>query len=231
MHHTEPKAHSHHSESRGGGSRDVVSAVSSLVSSMSGAVDTFVRSVGPAVPMAGRRRHRRPTHDQCCESEPCRGCDQGNCHCDCCIGDVDLVVYARVGESRVVPIRVENTRARERTISVELGEFRTKGGKEAPVTGRLVGETAFTLDRCDSRDVVMTVRVGADRTDDVDRSSIDREITNDRETRRLPDVDDCLVAIADLRVEGCDMRPVRVAVAVLPRDCGNYKIECGCGCC
>jgi hypothetical protein len=49
--------------------------------------------------------------------------------------------------------------------------------------------------------------------------------------RTLPDVDDCLVAVGDLRVEGCDIRSVRIAVAILPRDCSPYEIECGCCCC
>jgi hypothetical protein len=47
----------------------------------------------------------------------------------------------------------------------------------------------------------------------------------------LPDVNDCLVAVGDLRVDGCDIRPVRIAVAILPRDCSAYQIECGCCCC
>jgi hypothetical protein len=36
---------------------------------------------------------------------------------------------------------------------------------------------------------------------------------------------------ADLRVEGCDTRPIRIALALLPRDCNAYEIDCGCGCC
>jgi len=32
-------------------------------------------------------------------------------------------------------------------------------------------------------------------------------------------------------VEGCEMRPVRIALALLPRDCADYKVDCGCSCC
>jgi hypothetical protein len=45
------------------------------------------------------------------------------------------------------------------------------------------------------------------------------------------DVDNCIVYYADLRVEGCEIRPVRIAVALLPRDCGDYRITCSCQCC
>ena len=49
--------------------------------------------------------------------------------------------------------------------------------------------------------------------------------------RTLPDIDDCHVAIADLCIEGCDARPIRIAVAVLPRDCNSYTVRCVCACC
>jgi hypothetical protein len=32
-------------------------------------------------------------------------------------------------------------------------------------------------------------------------------------------------------VEGCDMKPLRIAVAILPVECGPYCIDCSCGCC
>ena len=51
------------------------------------------------------------------------------------------------------------------------------------------------------------------------------------ELDRLPDVDECTVLYADLRVEGCGIRPIRIALALLPRDCYAYEAECDCGCC
>ena len=45
-------------------------------------------------------------------------------------------------------------------------------------------------------------------------------------------MDDCLVAVADLRVEGCDIRcPIGIGVVLLPRDCDAFDLGCGCGCC
>jgi hypothetical protein len=41
----------------------------------------------------------------------------------------------------------------------------------------------------------------------------------------------CEVSYADLRIKGCDLRSVRVAVSVLPRDCEAFTVDCGCSCC
>ena len=58
-----------------------------------------------------------------------------------------------------------------------------------------------------------------------------RQQPNPDEARKLGDVDDCLVAVADLRLVGCDHRPLRIAVAILPRDCDPFRVSCGCTCC
>jgi len=44
-------------------------------------------------------------------------------------------------------------------------------------------------------------------------------------------VDSCQVAYATLRAEGCRVRPLVIAVAVLPNHCGAHHADCGCGCC
>jgi hypothetical protein len=43
-------------------------------------------------------------------------------------------------------------------------------------------------------------------------------------------VDECEVGYAALRAEGCFVRPLSIAVAVLPDDCDAYRRPCG-GCC
>ena len=48
---------------------------------------------------------------------------------------------------------------------------------------------------------------------------------------RLGSVDRCEVAYATLRAEGCSVRPVVLAVALLPDDCDDYRRPCSCGCC
>ncbi len=180
---------------------------------------------------------------------------------------------------------IENTRAREREIELQLSDFTTKGGQPSPVVGRLVEPTSFTIAPCGEHEAVVVVSVGVPGTPDgqgkattselsgqelaelskaelvtvaeragvevttsmtksdlraaieeVDPSLLGRRFETgeiDREVvlRPLRDVDDCHVAIADLRVQGCDTRPIRLAVAVLPRDCGPYPIRCACRCC
>lgn len=217
--------------------------------------------------------------DDCCDCCDCcePRCGPDPCHCSCCIGDVDLVVYTRVGETRIVPITLENKRARERPVFVQLGEFTTKGGRPSPVVGHILTPTEVVLPPCSDTEVIIAVRVGspgsatptpkpqptpgsADLADltkaelvdiareqgitgtssmtkeqliaalkERERDVPDRE-PDDRE-RTLIDVDDCHVAVADLCVQGCDHRPIRVAVAVLPRDCGPYEVACDCSCC
>ena len=148
----------------------------------------------------------------------CPRCRAGDCHCQCCIGDdLDLVVYSRLGERRIIPITVTNERRREREVTLELTSFTTKGGREVPVTGSIVGETTFTLAPCEERAVIIEV---------------DSAASPSQETRVPTDVDDCVVAVADLRVTGCDIRcPIGIGVVLLPRDCDTFDLACGCGCC
>jgi hypothetical protein len=174
------------------------------------------------------KHHRHHRHERDCgcgdhrerdcgcgdRHEPGCGCHQcgDDCHCFCCVTGADLVVEARLGELRVVTVEVVNERRRERDITLELGSFTTRGGGPSPVIGLIEGETTFQLGPCSEHLVTIVLEVGT--------------------LREAPrDVDDCLVAWADLKVEGCDVRPVRIAVAILPRDCGPYRVRCACGCC
>ncbi len=118
-------------------------------------------------------------------------------------------------------MRIENTRAREREIGLSLSEFATSGGSPTPVAVRLHGDTTFTLEPCAEREVLLLVAV----------DGLDQPGDRKGEPKGMTDVDDCHVAVGDLRIAGSDVRPVRIAVAVLPRHCGPYEIECGCVCC
>jgi hypothetical protein len=155
-----------------------------------------------------------------CGDSPC-GCREDACACRCCIGDADLVVRTRVGERRVVPLTIVNERRRERDVQLALGEFQTRGGNAAPVKGEIT-PTTFTLAACSEQQAVLVVEVVANQLGT--KAAVDQP-------RTLPDVDDCTVAYADLTVTGCDRRPLRIAVAVLPRDCDTHRVGCGCGCC
>jgi hypothetical protein len=129
-----------------------------------------------------------------------------------------LVVYSRLGERRVVPISIANERRREREVTLELSAFTTRGGREVPVTGSILGPRTFTLAPCEEKAVVIVVESSAH--------------IGDREPKAPIDVDDCTVAVADLRVEGCDIRcPIGIGVVLLPLDCDAYDVACGCSCC
>ncbi|MBX3484893.1 hypothetical protein [Phenylobacterium sp.] len=170
----------------------------------------------------------------------CPTCRPDPCACRCCVTDADLVVEARVGEQRVVPIILENPWRRERDIELELSSWTAIGGDIA-VRGEIATPTAFGLAPCGREEIVLLLRVtgGAavkEQTQAAGKAAekgpnerIEAETV--RGERRLPDVTRCEVAYADLRIKGCDMRSIRIAVAVLPRDCEAYTVDCGCACC
>lgn len=164
------------------------------------------------------------------KSGDCNTCASDDCHCQCCISDADLVVYARLGETRVVPLTLENNRRRERPIRLDLSNWTTLSGKAVPVQTVSLTPTEFTLAACEEREALLTIKIGIPNADgNIADGESNTVIVG--EGRRFTDLDECLVAYADLRVEGCENRPVRIAIAVLPRDCATYKIDCRCGCC
>lgn len=217
-----------------GAMTDMASAWTGLATDMAGAFDSFLSTM-TETPAVSRRHHRRPEREH---RSRCGECRSDRCHCDCCVYDADLVVYARYGERRVVPIRITNERTRTRHITLELSEFATSGGSPSPVTGTIVTRTEFDLEACEREDAVVVIglagKMGAvtiKETSAIRESLTKVESSTARVNVELPDVDDCHVAYADLRVQGCDVRPLRVAVAVLPRDCDAHEVHCACGCC
>lgn len=179
------------------------------------------------------KRYKTRRHEECYE---CPKCGEDECYCRCCIGNADLVVYARLFEMRVIPITLVNERRREKNIRLELSEFRTRGGDTLGVKGILVPPTEFVLPPCGEAQVIIAVETFPAGEEQGPRgvARFQTAAAGDQpaaEQRRLPDVDECRVLYADLRVEGCDIRPIRIALALLPRDCDEFVIECGCTCC
>ena len=165
----------------------------------------------------------------------CRDCERDDCHCRCCVVNAELVVNTRLGERRIVPLTLENNRRREREVKLELSDFSSKGGSDSGVSGELLSPAEFTLAACEEREILIGINVGGG-----DQQSGDKDTTKKEQAARtqgsgsydrLPDVDECRVAYGNLRVVGCDIRPIRIAVATLPRDCHDYRIDCACGCC
>ncbi|HEX7887265.1 MAG TPA: hypothetical protein VF474_14910 [Phenylobacterium sp.] len=148
----------------------------------------------------------------------CGACKADPCACNCCVSDADLLIEARAGERRIVPIVVENKWRREREVEIELSSW-TKLPDGLQVSADLLTPAQFTLAPCGEQQVVLAIDIRSASTDANGQSG------------RARDVDRCEVAYADLRIKGCAIRPIRIAVAVLPLDCGAYKADCGCECC
>ena len=177
----------------------------------------------------------------------CPVCAPDPCSCKCCVSDADLVIEARVGERRIVPVIIENKWRRERDIEVELSSW-TKVSDAVEIKAEILGESAFSLAPCGQAQVVLVISVAVPATpvpaptpepnpnSNVTGKGAGKATATDGPTpapvgRVIPDVDRCLVSYADLRIKGCDLRSVRVAVAILPRDCEAFTVDCGCSCC
>lgn len=156
-----------------------------------------------AAPTTQRDTHRKHEHEHC-------RCGDG---CGCTARDADLVLVARVGERRVVPLVIHNEWRRERPITIGVSAFHPcdpcAEDVEIAVTTQPHGE--LVLPPC-SRTVV-----------DVIVALPDKNRENTPLTR-------CTTVYGDISTDGC-ARPVRLAVVVLPADCDAHEIDCcGCGC-
>jgi hypothetical protein len=124
---------------------------------------------------------------------------------------------------------IENDTHRERQVELDLSDWTSSNAQGSiQVTGRLISPAQITLKACSEETVTLVVEV----TVNSDKAG-DNLTSANLPAANLPanDVDACRVFYADLRVKGCDMRPVRIAISLLPRDCAPYTINCRCGCC
>lgn len=183
------------------------------------------------------------------------GCDGGvsgrrDCggHCECCVCDADVLVHARCGEIRRIPLTFENDTRRDKPVTLTLENFVTSGGRDLGWTAKL-SETQFTLRPCDEQTVSIAVHIVC--KDDTTKSPPTPVPGGNPDTAPgatpvtpttnvIPGVtpidifgtvDRCEVGYATIRADGCLTRPVVVAVAVLPDDCDAFRHPCGCGCC
>lgn len=150
-----------------------------------------------------------------------------DCHCTCCVCDADVLVYARCGETRRVPITFENDTRREREVQLELAKFVTAGGHDLGWQTELSPQ-AFTLRPCGEQTVVLRVEVSCEPFGVPPKTP---GAGDNQQQGRVDTVDRCEVAYATLRAEGCLVRPIVIAIAVLPDDCDAYRSPCSCGCC
>lgn len=174
-----------------------------------------------------RHRHEHGHHHDLHGSH----CAPDHCSCKCCVTDADLVVETRLGERRLVTLIIENHWRRERDIELELSSW-TKNLHGVQVEAEILGPLAFTLAACGEAQVVLGVTIRQAKSEIASDAAAANTPERDTEGRReIPDVDGCAVSYADLRIKGCDLRSIRIAVAVLPRECDAYIVDCHCGCC
>ena len=91
-----------------------------------------------------------------------RAATASDCHCECCVCDADVLVHARCGEVRRIPVTFENDSRRERQVKLELEKFVTAGGRELKWAAQL-SDTEFTLKPCDEHTIIV-VGAGALRS-------------------------------------------------------------------
>ena len=187
------------------------------------AVSAMMAAPGLMVAPAGKSRgsgHHEHGCD-CCGGHGCDCCGGGghDCACSCCIRCADVVEYAQCGEVRRIPITFDNDTRRERDVTLQLGNFATEAGLDVGWQAS-VSPTQFKLAPCGETTAVVSVNVDCSRFGAPSNSE-----------GRAPTVDSCKVVYATLRAEGCTIRPLVIAVAVLPQHCGAHHAGCGCGCC
>ena len=178
-----------------------------------------------------------------------RGCrDDRDCGCECCISrDADVVVYSRCGELRRIPIEIDNDTRRARDdVTVEVSDVRSAGGRSLPWVVELDRQGPLTLDACSTTTIELVVGVICEETqkpqpapDESERPRASSKkppaatamTTQGAVGRVTGDVDRCEVGYVTVRVEGCLLRPIVVAIAAVPKHCGAARASCSCSCC
>ncbi len=186
-------------------------------------------------------RHDREFKD--CEHDHRRGygrCRGHDCRCDCCIIDADIIIYAHCGEVRVVPIEVANdTRKIRENVDVQVSEVRSAGGTVLAWPTVMRPEGPLTLEPCTTTRLELTVHVAC-RTEKGTAStsrSAAKSAPSDAfaalaaQRESGSDVDQCEVGYTTIRLGGCLVRPIVVAIAALPLACDSYRTGCSCSCC
>jgi len=195
-------------------------------------LSTMIGAPGLAGATGQTSRHAKGYgHDDC----GC-GCGHDDCGCDCCICDADVVVYAHCGEVRVVPIEVENDTRREReNVNVEISHVRSARGRELPWEVAINPSGTLTLPPCSRTKLELLVHVVCGDKDAEPKPKPARTKAEATpvaiERGQFGDVDECEVGYVTIRLDGCTVCPIVVAIAVLPTRCDSYRVDCSCSCC
>lgn len=202
----------------------------------------------------GRCRHDRECHG--CEHDHWAGharCREHGGRCDCCIVDADIIIYGHCGEIRVVPIEIDNDSRKVReNVDVQVSEVRSDSGKVLAWPTLIQPQGPLTLEPCRTTRLELLVHIacrgesgeasqaasGAAEDAPADQDAAARQdspadafATLAAQRNLGSDVDRCEVGYTTVRLEGCLVRPIVVAIAALPLGCESYRIGCSCSCC
>jgi hypothetical protein len=200
-------------------------------------LSTMIGAPGLTGTTAHTSRHTKGHghHDCGCGHADCGcGCGHDDCGCDCCICDADVVVYAHCGEVRVVPIEVENDTRREReNVNVEISNVRSARGGELPWEVAINPSGTLTLPPCSRTKLELLVHVVCGDQDAKPTAAQPKAEATPVAIERgqFGDVDECEVGYVTVRLDGCTVCPIVVAIAVLPNRCDSYRVDCSCSCC
>ena len=201
----------------------------------------------------GGWRHDRECHD--CEHDHGRGHARGKEHgfrCDCCIVDADIVVFGHCGEVRVVPIEVANdSRKIRENVDVQVSEVRSGGGRVLAWPTLIQPKGPLNLEPCRTTRLELLVHIACgdesgragsapsgaaedastpEEAPAKEDASSDAFATLAAQRDLCSDVDRCEVGYTTIRLDGCLVRPIVVAIAVLPLGCESYRVGCSCAC-
>ncbi|HTY72216.1 MAG TPA: hypothetical protein VMI11_07285 [Actinomycetes bacterium] len=203
---------------------DSLAAWEPLFSALDDTIRAWDRGWGPA-PGSSRQRRDHAGRDHHRHHGGCAGCrDRGHGGCDGCrdrcscrggCSDADVLVIARPGERRVVPLEIRNPRHRDVTVSVDVGPWTSCEGDEVAIEAVVQPSGELTVPACSSREVLLVLQVAG-------KAGLPDE-------QRGAGLRCCATLTSDIRINGCGTT-LRVAVDVLPLDCASIEVTC-CGCC
>jgi hypothetical protein len=140
-----------------------------------------------------------------------------------------------------VPIEVANdTRKIRENVDVQVSEVRSAGGTVLAWPTVMRPEGPLTLEPCSTTRLELTVYVAcgteqgkASPGRPAGAKTVPADAFAALAAQREPgsDVDQCEVGYATIRLGGCLVRPIVVAIAALPLACDSYRTGCSCSCC
>lgn len=141
----------------------------------------------------------------------------------------------------MVPIEVENDSRKVReNVDVQVSEVRSGGGKVLAWPTAIQPKGPLTLEPCSTTRLELMVQVACGsepananpaRSGGTRNAPSDAFATLAAQREQGSDVDRCEVGYATIRLGGCLVRPIVVAIAALPLGCDDYRVGCSCSCC